>query len=408
MNSNIPQHTPVKTRHVLYFSGFDPRGPAHYRRMYREEAIKQSAVNGHSIEIDNDRSERSSTLSTTWKIRTQVANETVKTTYEFMRWDDVIRNHWHRNEIMLLLHYLRSFWFTIRTGVLGKIRKESTWMFIVEVYPVVLACIVIGLGFGAAYSIDRFAQAAGIPRWIGIGGGLVGFGLCIQAGRMIERLSNSFWLARTIAFTTQQVRGTAPDLEARLDAFSERIANVINESDADEVLLVGHSAGAIIVVAALGRALQRQLVLTPQRRRVSLMTLGHCIPLVSLFPQAQIFRDELAVLANSAQIDWIDFTVPTDLVCFPFLDPLALAGIKPIAGGCRPKLLSARFVTLFSKERYAQIRRNWHRNHFQYLMAGEKAGEYDYFAITAGHLSLAERYRDKPSLDKSVFRKAKP
>lgn len=406
MSSNTPQHTPVKKRHVLYFSGFDPRGPAHYRRLYRAEAITQSALNGMPIEFG--KSEKTSALASGWKMRTQCEGATVETTYEFMRWEDVISHHWPRNDAILMARYLRALWHYLATGVLWKIRKESVWMFIAAIYPAFLMLAVLGLGSAAMIGIDRLAQAAALPRWLGLGAGLLTFGLIIQGGRMIERLSNSFWLARSMAFHTQQALGATPDLDARLDAFAHYLANLVSNSDADEVLLVGHSSGAIIAASVLGRALQRTPQLTAQRPRISLMTLGQCIPILSLFPQAKSFHAELAAIAHADGLDWIDFTAPTDLACFVFLDTVALAGIRRDNTEPRPKLLSARFVTLFSAESYARIRRSWYRNHFQYLMAGEKAGEYDYFAITAGHLSLAERYRAKPSLDKSVLRKAKP
>ena len=406
MSPNIPQHTPITKRHVLYFSGFDPRGPAHYRRLYRAEAARQAAVNG--MPIDFSKSEKNSPLASGWKMHAQCDGSTVETTYEFMRWEDVISHHWPRNDLILMLRYLRALWHYLTTGVLWKIRKESIWMFIAAVYPAFLMLVVLGLGIGAVIGIDRLAQAAQLPRWLGLGAGLFGFGLIVQGGRMIERLSNSFWLARSMAFHTQQALGATPDLEVRLDEFAQYLANLVSESDADEVLLVGHSSGAIIAAAVLGRALQRYPQLTAHRPRISLMTLGQCIPILSLFPQAQAFRAELAAIAHADRIDWIDFTAPTDLACFVFLDTVALAGIGHDNTEPRPKLLSARFVTLFSAESYARIRRSWYRNHFQYLMAGEKAGEYDYFAITAGHLSLAERYRAKPSLDKSVLRKTKP
>lgn len=35
-------------------------------------------------------------------------------------------------------------------------------------------------------------------------------------------------------------------------------------------------------------------------------------------------------------------------------------------------LLSPRYPTLFSPEKYARIRRGWYRSNFQYLKAGEK------------------------------------
>ena len=58
----------------------------------------------------------------------------------------------------------------------------------------------------------------------------------------------------------------------------------------------------------------------------------------------------------------------------------------------KPKLLSARFHTLFRPETYASLKRDFRRSHFQYLMAAELPGDYDYFLITAGDQTLDARY----------------
>ena len=46
---------PVRRRHVFYVSGFDPKGPAHYHRMYTDEAALASAVGGYSAEVGKRR-----------------------------------------------------------------------------------------------------------------------------------------------------------------------------------------------------------------------------------------------------------------------------------------------------------------------------------------------------------------
>ena len=43
----------------------------------------------------------------------------------------------------------------------------------------------------------------------------------------------------------------------------------------------------------------------------------------------------------------------------------------------------------------AVIRRDKFRTHFQYLMASVKSTRYDYFAITAGSMRLAERFESE-------------
>ena len=52
------------------------------------------------------------------------------------------------------------------------------------------------------------------------------------------------------AFTAQDGGAYPPALEARIAAFADRIAEVL-EGDWDEVLVVGHSSGAYLAVSVL-------------------------------------------------------------------------------------------------------------------------------------------------------------
>jgi hypothetical protein len=66
-------------------------------------------------------------------------------------------------------------------------------------------------------------------------------------------------------------------------------------------------------------------------------------------------------------------------------------------------ILSAAFTQTLSPERWKALKRRYFRLHFQYLCAFDRPGDYDYFRITAGPLTLAERFRGrKPSASRIV------
>ena len=88
----------VKRRLVFYFSGFDPRGPSHYHTLYGEQSKLHASLNGLNLEVGKRR--RSGKLANAWTI-TSNGGETV-TDYEFLRWDDIIRARWPKNEWQLL------------------------------------------------------------------------------------------------------------------------------------------------------------------------------------------------------------------------------------------------------------------------------------------------------------------
>ncbi len=90
-------------------------------------------------------------------------------------------------------------------------------------------------------------------------------------------------------------------------------------------------------------------------------------------------------------------SAPGDGCSFALCDPVAVSGVAP-EGQLWPLILSAAFTQTLSPETWAALKRRYFRLHFQYLCAFDRPGDYDYFRITAGPLTLAERFRGrKPS-----------
>jgi hypothetical protein len=55
-------------------------------------------------------------------------------------------------------------------------------------------------------------------------------------------------------------------------------------------------------------------------------------------------------------------------------------------------MFSAAFTQTLSPARWRALRWKFFRLHFQYLCAFDRPGDYDYFRITAGPLTLRARY----------------
>uniref|UniRef100_UPI001594ADC4 hypothetical protein n=1 Tax=Derxia lacustris TaxID=764842 RepID=UPI001594ADC4 len=383
---------------VFYLSGFDPRGAPFYRRLYRDEAAAQARVGG--LQLDVGPRKRDGDFASRWRIATP--GDATVTDYDFLHWDDLIRQHWLRNELKLLAAYLGVIWLGVRTGALWKVWRASWPPGVAVSFPFVLLALVLGAGAAAGLALGALAAAGladAVPgaRAIGALAGLAAFAGVVQLGRLIERRFRIYWLLRIYAFSIRLALGKLPGMEARIDAFARLFVERVRSCDADEVLVAAHSVGTIMAPMMLARALALDPELARRGPRIALLTLGQCIPMVSYIPQAARIRADMAALAAAREIDWVDFTAPTDGACFALVDPLATSGIaQPDPAAPRPKLLSPRFARLFTPASYRALRRDWYRTHFQYLMASEKPatepGAYDYFAITAGPLRLADRF----------------
>lgn len=87
---------------------------------------------------------------------------------------------------------------------------------------------------------------------------------------------------------------------------------------------------------------------------------------------------------------------------------MAVSGVAP-EGQLWPLVISAAFSKTLSPARWKTLRRQYFRLHFQYLCAFDnlrgRLADYDYFRITAGPMTLAERFKRRPA---SANRMVKP
>ncbi len=368
-------------RTVFYIPGFDPRGPVHYHRLYAEEAAKQTAVNGLALTVSQRRN--ADALEAVWTITSPEA----ETRYRFMRYEDIIRRLWPRNALQMYASALEYGAYFLTQGVYAMILRNSWPNFIATSYipisivnwSILVVLITLGLGYWLTGFIGIFGWLVPLPL----------LALPFLAYEPIENRLRIFWLARSCAMLVKRAKGKIQGIEERCAAFAERVAAAANDPEQDEVLLVGHSVGAHLVVTIAARALEK---LEPGRR-FSLLTLGHAIAMTPRSAQAEQFRKDLLAISTSEQVDWIDVTSAIDQSCIALSDPLALSRVKrPDGARVQPKIVSTRFNTLFTPDTYKTVRRDHMRSHFQYLMSAERPGDYDYFLITAGRLTLAERF----------------
>jgi pimeloyl-ACP methyl ester carboxylesterase len=288
----------------------------------------------------------------------------------------------------------------LRNGSLWRILQTSWPAFVALAAP---AGLVVGLLTAALATVTLAAATwrAGHPGLsVGMAGVLLG-GL-LGSARWAQAKVQTAWLMRSASVILEQARGELPELESRMDAFAERLVDLAGAPDLDEVLLVGHSSGAMLAVSVMARALAKQPLLLEMRAPVALLTLGQCIPVLSYQPEADDFRGELARLRQAADLVWIDFTAPPDGCCFALMDPTEVCldrrtGTRDLSSG-GPKRLSPRFAKSFSPQRYQLIRRDKYRCHFQYLMATELPAAFDYFSVTAGALMLIDRFSAQPGV----------
>jgi hypothetical protein len=377
----------VRKRRVFYIPGFDPLQTRRYRQFYRTEGPAQAAISGYALEVGRKRGDAAHG----WSVTAQIDGESVSAEVEVLAWADIIGGSMRRTIPATYAQMLRTTWIYVASGALfrlGRLRKGPT---LAALYPVVmltLQAVLAGLsGWGIGLGVAMVLPGP----WGVVGGWMAGLALAWAMLRLFQRADRRFlayYLMHDYAFSAGLWGAYPPALEARMAAFAARIRAALEE-EGDEVLVVGHSSGAILAVSILADLIRAGL---PARGPVlSLLTLGQVVPMVSFLPEAKRLRADLAYLSTREEVTWVDVTAPGDGCAFALCDPVAVTGVAP-EGKRWPLVISCAFTQTFSPERWRKMRFRWFRLHFQYMCAFDRPGDYDYFRITAGPLTLRARY----------------
>lgn len=371
---------PAFRRRVFFVSGFDPNGPRRYHGLYRRESARSASPCCDRIEVGRLSLSREAAE---WTVR----SPETEAAFVMLRWDDIARARMRVGTVSLYMTLIRTFRRYVFSGAfarLFRLRRVST---LVGLYPPLMMLFYLAVAAGCALLAASGLDALGVPVPLtvlaGAGAALATLGLA----RRMDGATLAFYLMADLGFTADHAAGEAPEMEARIDRFAGRIGGALDEGW-DEVLVVGHSSGAAYAASAAARALEA----AGPDAALSMLTLGQTIPMLSFLPGAKNLRAELAALAREPRLAWVDVSSPADGGCYALADPVAVSGATP---GDNPKVISARFGDALSAQTLRALRWRWFRKHVLYLCRFERPAGYDYFAITAGPLSLAARFADR-------------
>lgn len=380
-------------RIVFFVSGFDPAGPRRYRGFFREAAAKRGGVETGPLRRDADG------IAARWAARAGGREAEVV----FLRWDDLARARMRRSLLRLHLDLARAFRAYVLSGAFAALFRLRRVPTLVGLWPPSMMLVFLAAAAGLGWAAGSLAASALGPA--GWAAAPAAFLLAMRASRASDGALLVHYLMADLAFTADHAAGRAPEMEARLDAFARRIGAARREGWG-EVLVVGHSSGAALAALAADRALAGPGA--GPGARLSLLTFGQTIPMLSFLPGAAALRAALGRLGASEALDWIDVSSPWDGGCFALADPVSVSGARvPGAPERNPKVLSARFGDRLSAEARRALRWRWLRRHALYFAALDGPRDCDWLEIVTGPSRLAERFagrRPSPQAERRAFR----
>lgn len=385
------EFTSVRRRRVFYIPGYDPIHPRRYRELYRKESAAQAEISQYEIQLAAKVADGGPYG---WHVMSTQGGAETATDFEVLIWSDIVRGSMEQGILATYGQLVRTAFTYIGSGALLRLMKLRKGPVVAALYPVcfllIQLLIAIGLSCLLGAALMRF-----LPEWTFVFGAVMLWPVL----RWFQKRDGKFfayYLMHDYAYSAASKGANPEDLEGRMAEFGARIEAALQEPY-DEVLVVGHSSGAHLAVSILADLLRKGAVLE-EGPKLGFLSLGQVVPMVSFLPKAWRLRADLAFLCQRQEITWVDVTAPGDGCAFALCDPVAVSGVAPAEGKIWPLVVSAAFTQTLSEERWAELRWRFFRLHFQYLCAFDRPGDYDYFRITAGPKTLAERYADrKPS-----------
>ncbi|EYD72484.1 putative integral membrane proteinc [Limimaricola hongkongensis DSM 17492] len=395
----------LRRRRVFYIPGFDPIHPRRYRELYRREAAAQAALSGFDLTLSPANGRRFG-----WTVAARIEGGEVHAEFEVLVWSDIVRDQMRGGVVATYGQLVRTAWTYIASGALGRLMRLRKGPVIAALYPVVMLLVQLAVAFGLGALAGGFAARA--AAWAGGAGALafwpvlalVAAGM-LQLFRRHDRRLFAYYLMHDYAFAARWGGANPPALDARLAEFETRIAAALTE-DVDEVLVVGHSSGAHLAVSVLSGLIRAGRV-PEDGPALGFVSLGQVVPMMSFLPEARRLRADLAYLSTREELAWVDVTAPGDGCAFALCDPVAVSGVAP-KDQRWPLVISAAFTQTLSPARWRELCWRFFRLHFQYLCAFDRPGDYDYFRVTAGPLTLAERFAGRAPSRSAIRRALSP
>ena len=374
----------IGRRHVFHIGGYDPITPE--RQFERFCRSLRSFERTWNVSSQTSAIAGTSKVSACWDAEAWGPNWKTRITFEMLRWDDLILRDSERGMLSRLGQSALSLFNFAATGTLFRY-VYANWKYAVFfLFPYFYVALFWLVGAGIGYAVTRLAGLTG--AYAAISG--LGIAVAIFAGLMRwlgprRRINH---VLDDAIFSRQFLYGQRLEMEKRIDDFAGRIIERARQADVDEILVVGHSLGAALTLAAVARGLKQDPELGQHGPTLCVLTVGATIPKFSLHPKGDRIRQATQIVAGELSIHWTEYQARDDAVSFYRFDPVTLKRVSRDRSDGRPNI---RRVQIHSMMDPASFRRNKHdymRMHYQFLMGNGQRAPYDYCMIMCGPLDF--------------------
>lgn len=378
----------VRRRCVLYVYGFDPAPADRYWRL-----IKRAGGPGayfSDIDIGEGGIE-------SWTVN---AGE-VETRFEILGYKDIVHSFQSRSAATRLTSGFYWWGKFVLSGAFSRVFQLSRGPARLFLYPLIVFAALYLVCFGGLALLNLGVIYAGGPNTHMLARVAAALPLMVALSGYVERIFYPNMMLALFEFLFRLAGGARPShqINQRIANFADRIRTVQREKY-DEVLVVGHSLGGYLALRALAQTIGDRA-----ERSVNFMTIGSIAGFIAFQggPGSVAYSNELAKVASSDKVFWLDVSAPRDWFSFGLLDPLLTVDHAPQQARS-PRIISAKFGA------WRRDPDDWRTMfqpmglHMKYLDAPTRSGAFDFFEVTCGAQCLRARYSQRRNSPKAKMK----
>lgn len=386
-NYDLRMKQPVRQRAVFFVGGYDPKTPeAFFGRLNREIKRFEALWNVRSDVSDISVSPDGEIGSVSIKTAPGDNGWATETDFNFLVLDKIVLADFDRPLPVRLAKYLVAFGDFVITGTAFRFFARA-WRFgLYFLYPFLVL---------ALFAVAGYAAARATAHWLGALSWLVGLAVFSAALAILGKRWSTNHLMDLWSFSLNFIRGRRRDAESLMQRFAAGIIERTAAKQYDEVILIGHSTGGMLMLDVAARCLAIDPQFSRHASKVTVLTLGSTALKAGYHPAGEHFREGVQRLVDDGKIGWVEIQCLTDAINFYKTDPVAEMGLKREPQRAFPVTRTVRMKEMLQPEIYKRVKRNLFRVHYQYVFGNTKPYWYDFFQICCGPVSLRERTDDR-------------
>ncbi|BAF89112.1 conserved hypothetical membrane spanning protein [Azorhizobium caulinodans ORS 571] len=380
-------------RHLFFVAGYDPMTADAHHGIFTRELARFADVWGIKARVDSV--PRAKRTGATWTARSEGPGWSTETNFEILAWDDLVRRDMNRSRWSHLGGTIRALADMIGSGTLfryfGTSHRYGIFFCLTYLTLAAIWAVAVGLGFAAtAYArpvvsdalIGSFYAFNGqTGKWVAVAAGVAttligGFGLMKLLNKRF-RLRQSLDLAE---FSVDFAHDRHPEIKERITAFADRVHAVMAFGGVDEIIIAGHSLGAMHAISLVARAL-RDDPNFGTKIPIRILTLGSTIAKFALHPAADRLRGATRTVSKATAVGWTEYQARDDIVSFYKVDPVTLGRISDGDPNRRPLVRRVAIRSMLTPKTYARFRTDVMRLHCQFFLANDRRAPYDFYAF---------------------------